>query len=236
MTNPSLPVSDLPVYGRIAEHLAREIAAGRLVDGERLPPERRMSAQFGISVGTLRKALAELAGRGLLRRVQGSGNYVRADGIRDSVYAMFRLERPGGGGMPRARVLSVDLLDKPAQLPAFGQDTRGSRIRRLRFLGDTPVALEEIWLDLSKGRVIEADLSDSLYRYYQQNLGFWIARVEDWVSVGTVPDWAAADFSVLPGTVCGYVERFAWADADSPVEFSRTWFDPDRARYVQRMK
>ena len=50
----------LPIYLRISELLAREIAAGHLLDGERLAPERELSARFGVSVGTLRKSLAEL--------------------------------------------------------------------------------------------------------------------------------------------------------------------------------
>ncbi|MBA4489430.1 GntR family transcriptional regulator [Paracoccus sp. S1E-3] len=46
--------------------MAREIAAGHLLDGERLAPERELAARFGASVGTLRKSLAELTGQGLL--------------------------------------------------------------------------------------------------------------------------------------------------------------------------
>ena len=40
--------------------LIRDIAAGRLSEGERLPPEREMAAELGIAVGTLRQALADL--------------------------------------------------------------------------------------------------------------------------------------------------------------------------------
>jgi hypothetical protein len=72
--------------------------------GERLPPERDMAEELGIAVGTLRKALAELQNRGLLERVQGSGNYVRAISDPKSVYAMFRLELLGGGGLPTAEI------------------------------------------------------------------------------------------------------------------------------------
>ncbi|MCJ8336829.1 MAG: GntR family transcriptional regulator, partial [Epibacterium sp.] len=33
----------------------------------------------------------------------------------------------------------------------------------------------------------------------------------------------------------GFIERFSWADGLAPVEFSRTWFDTDKALYVQRL-
>ncbi len=104
---------------------------------------------WAISVGTLRKALADLTAKGLLERRQGSGNYVRAGAAADSVYAFFRLELIEGGGLPTAEVLSVDAMDKPGDLPDFGQSGQAHRIRRLRRLNGIPAALEEIWLDAS---------------------------------------------------------------------------------------
>ncbi|WP_282170549.1 GntR family transcriptional regulator [Ruegeria atlantica] len=226
----------LPVYVQIAELLIRDIAAGRLIDGERLPPERDLAAELKVSVGTLRKSLAELEKKGMLERIQGSGNYVRETGTQNSVYAMFRLELPEGGGLPRADILSVDHLKKPADLPRFGASDMGSRVRRMRYLNDTIIAVEEIWLDESAGLIDRQLLSDSLYRYYQHQLGFWITRAEDRVSLGTLPDWTPPDFTRPSGETVGYIERFSWSERPEPVEFSKTWFDPDRATYVQRLK
>ncbi|SHH82710.1 transcriptional regulator, GntR family [Cognatishimia maritima] len=226
----------LPVYIQIAELIIRDVSSGRLTDGDRLPPERDMAAEFNTSVGTLRKALAELTNKGLLERIQGSGNYIKTGQVRDSVYGMFRLELPEGGGLPRADILSVATLTKPSDLPRFGFADRAARIRRLRYLNDTIIAVEEIWLDESVGVVTADALSDSLYRYYQKQLGFWITRAEDRVSIGNVPDWAPQSFTRSPGTPVGYIERFSWADQDLPIEFSRTWFDTDQALYVQRLK
>ncbi|MGI9368831.1 MAG: GntR family transcriptional regulator [Ruegeria sp.] len=226
----------LPIYVQIAELLIRDIAAGRLIDGERLPPERDMAAELQVSVGTLRKSLAELEKKGILERIQGSGNYVRETGTQNSVYAMFRLELPQGGGLPRADILSVDFVRKPANLPRFGRSDMGSRVRRTRYLNDTIIAVEEIWLDESAGRIEKHLLSDSLYRYYQHQLGFWITRAEDRVSVGTLPDWTPTDFTKPAGETVGYIERFSWSETADPVEFSKTWFDADRANYVQRLK
>jgi len=226
----------LPIYIQIAELVSRDIAAGRLIKGERLPPERDMALQLNVSVGTLRKALAELEKQGMLARVQGSGNYVRDSGTRGSVYAMFRLELPEGGGLPRADILSVDHLEKTADLPAFGASDGGSRVRRLRYLNDTIIPVEEIWLDESVGQIDQALLSESLYHFYQRHLGFWIVQAEDRVTVGKLPGWTPPKFTKPPGSVVGYIERFSWSDRPAPVEFSKTWFDPDQAIYVQRLK
>jgi len=232
----------LPIYVQIAELLTRDIVAGRLIDGERLPPERDMATELGVSVGTLRKALRDMGEKGLIESVQGSGNYIRSGGDTGTVYAMFRLELLQGGGLPRAKVLDVELRDKPADLPAFGTSAQGTRIRRLRSFNDTIIALEEIWLDADAGLLSGTTISESLYATYRKQLGLWIQRAEDRVSLGQVPDWAPADFSAAPGTTVGYIERLSWADAASSavasgaIEFSRTWFDPTRAVYVQRLK
>ena len=226
----------LPVYIQIAELLARDIAAGRLVGGERLPPERDLARQLSVSVGTLRKALKELESQDLLERIQGSGNYIKVAAGSAGIYSMFRLELPEGGGLPRADVLSVDLIPKPKDLPEFGSSGEASRVRRLRWLNDTIIAVEEIWLDGNAGRIDIDAISESLYRYYQQKLGFWITRAEDRVGIGNVPIWAPDTFTKAKGETVGYIERLSWADGPAPVEFSRTWFDPDQAHYVQRLK
>ncbi|MEO0381430.1 MAG: GntR family transcriptional regulator [Pseudomonadota bacterium] len=226
----------LPIYVQIAELLTRDIVAGRLIDGERLKPEREMAAELGVSVGTLRKALRDMGEKGLIEAVQGSGNYVRAGGDTGTVYAMFRLELLEGGGLPRARVLSLDHMDKPRDLPTFGTSQRGTRIRRLRTLNDTIIAVEEIWLDANAGLITQATISESLYATYRKALGLWILRAEDRVSLGPVPDWAPAAYTPLPGHTVGYIERFSWSDRPEAIEFSRTWFDPARAVYVQRLK
>ncbi|NND41799.1 MAG: GntR family transcriptional regulator [Silicimonas sp.] len=229
--------AELPIYMQTAEMLLREISSGRLIEGEKLPPERDMAADLGIAVGTLRKALDDLETKGFLERVQGSGNYVRHNPDAAGVYAFFRLELLEGGGLPTAKVLTAERLKKPADLPTFGQSPDAHRIRRVRHLSQLPSALEEIWLDGKWATRINAqDLSDSLYYYYQRSLGLLISRVEDKVGVATLPDWTAPDIGVEPGQAVGFVERLSRASDGDVVEYSRTWFNPDRVRYVARIK
>lgn len=227
----------LPLYQQIAELLIRDIAAGRLIDGERLAPERDMAANLGIAVGTLRQALKSLTEKGLLDRVQGSGNYIRAKADAASVYALFRLERVEGGGLPTACVLSVERCPKNPALPAFGTSTEGHRIRRLRFLSGRVAAVEEIWLDGAEvDRIAPGDLSESLYLYYRQRLGIWISRAEDSIGQGPLPSWAPSEFPHPPGTALPLITRVSWAQDGRSVEASLTWYDPATVRYVARLK
>ena len=228
--------SALPKFIQLSEMLIREIAAGRLTDGTRLPPEREMADDLGVAVGTLRKALADVEAKGLLERVQGSGNYVRQRAAVDSVYAFFRLELLKGGGLPTAEVLGVDRLPKPDDFARFGGNPDGHRIRRLRSLDGVLIALEEIWLDGALRDVIAiADLSESLYHFYRHELGVVITSVEDHIGVDATPNWTPDVFHLKGGETAGYIARVSWTAAKEPVEYSRTWYDPKRANYISRM-
>lgn len=231
----SVSTQSLPKAVQISEMLIREIAAGRLTDGARLPTERQMAGDLGIAVGTLRRALAILEEQGLLDRVQGSGNYVRAKKDIRSVYSFFRLELVEGGGLPSADVLEVLRLRKPVDIPDIGVSEWGHRIRRLRLLSGQPVAYEEIWLDYRFCEKLQAaDLNESLYLYYKDRLGLVISEVEDRIGVSELPDWGIASLGIPSGSHCGYVERIGKAQDGSAAEYSRTWFDQSAARYTVR--
>lgn len=226
----------LPLYQQISELLIRDMAAGRLADGARLPPEREMAASLGIAVGTLRRALADLVEKGLLDRVQGSGNYIRHQPAPASVYALFRLELAEGGGLPTAEVLAVDRVQKPEGLPPFGAHPEAWRIRRLRRLSGVVVAVEEIFLDAAHAQDLRAgDLSESLYLHYRNVLGLWIQRVEDRIAQGPLPEWSPPAFPHPGGAVLPCITRVSWAQDNASVEASRTWFDPKRVHYVSRL-
>lgn len=227
----------LPLYVEITVQIARQIAAGHLVDGQKLPPEREMAASYGISVGTLRKALAHLIEMGFVKSLQGSGNYIQKTENAASLYSFFRLELLSGGGLPRAHLLSYQFCKKPADLPVFGKDDHAHMFRRLRYLDDEPIALEEIWLDGAAGAKKDSLLiSESLYQFFKEEFGIWITKAEDWVGLAEVPDWAEPPFACAKGALAGFIERFGTSQTDEIVEYSRTWFDSRKARYVSRLK
>lgn len=236
MGEPSHSASALPLYLQISEMMIRDIAAGRLPDGARLPPERVYAETYGTTVRTLRKALKILEEKGLLHRVQGSGNYVRASTQIDSVYSMFRVELLDGGGLPTAQVLGIQRMAKPADLPDFGLSKDATRIRRLRLLNRVAAVVEEIWLDASAGEIRADRLSDSLYHTYRMQLGLRIAQADDFVSVGAVPDWSPPAFGAALGMIVPHVQRFSRAEGRGIVEYSRNWIDPAVAHYVQRLR
>ncbi len=86
---------DVPKPG-LADRLRRHIAEGGYDHNQRLPPERRMCIEFGVSRGELRKVLAELESDGLIWRHVGRGTFVGARSVinLDDVAYLETLARP----------------------------------------------------------------------------------------------------------------------------------------------
>ncbi|MEM7269610.1 MAG: GntR family transcriptional regulator [Pseudomonadota bacterium] len=227
----------LPLYVQLSERLVREIQAGLLRDGERLAPERDMAVALGVSVGTLRKALADLEAKGMLQRIQGSGNYIRNQAQVDSIYAFFRLETLAGGGLPGAEILSMALASPPPGAPHIGHGDKAVRIRRLRQLDEQDAAVEEIYLDAEYwGQLAGAEVSESLYHFYRETLGLVIAEADDFVSAAEPPAWTPQALRSHSPATWGFVRRTSRDPAGRTVEYSETWFDPSRVTYAARWR
>lgn len=66
-----------PLYQQIKQILLDEIRQGLWKAGEQLPTESALAERFGISVGTVRRALGSLEDEGIINRREGSGTFVR---------------------------------------------------------------------------------------------------------------------------------------------------------------
>lgn len=65
-----------PAYSRLQHYLTLQIENGVWQPGDRIPPERLLAEEHGLSVGTVRKALDNLVRGGYCRRIQGKGTFV----------------------------------------------------------------------------------------------------------------------------------------------------------------
>src|SRR5690348_12364254 len=72
------PSDSLPLYRQLEEVLAAAIRDGQLVPGDRLPSERALADQLGVSRTTTVTPYRELEARGLVRGSTGRGTYVCA--------------------------------------------------------------------------------------------------------------------------------------------------------------
>ncbi|MEU5594570.1 winged helix-turn-helix domain-containing protein [Streptomyces sp. NPDC020298] len=63
-------------YVKLADAIAAEIASGKVPQGAALPGERAMTDVYGVSIGTVRRAIVELRKRGLVATLPAKGTYV----------------------------------------------------------------------------------------------------------------------------------------------------------------
>ena len=77
MWTPQLEGTKGPRYLAVVEALAQDIASGRLEPGRRLPTHRELAERLGVTVGTVSRAYAEAARRGLVSGEVGRGTFVR---------------------------------------------------------------------------------------------------------------------------------------------------------------
>lgn len=75
--NPAIEEMDAPRYLAIADAIERDVAAGVLAEGERLPTHRELARRLGVTVGTVTRGYAEAERRGLTGGEVGRGTFVR---------------------------------------------------------------------------------------------------------------------------------------------------------------
>lgn len=76
---PELGGSGQPRYREIADAIERDMLAGRLAPGWKLPPQRRLAQDIGVDFTTVSRAYAEARSRGLVESHVGRGTFIRAD-------------------------------------------------------------------------------------------------------------------------------------------------------------
>ena len=78
MTNwlPDLEQGKGPLYLRLAERIESDIAEGILAPGTKLPPQRNLAFDIGVTIGTVGRAYNLIRERGLVSGEVGRGTYV----------------------------------------------------------------------------------------------------------------------------------------------------------------
>lgn len=76
---PKLQRTGMPIYIEIADAMANDIDNGKLKPGEKLPPQRNLAFDIGVTIGTIGRAYALARQRGLVTGEVGRGTYVRSN-------------------------------------------------------------------------------------------------------------------------------------------------------------
>src|SRR5262249_12502874 len=121
------PIRSTRAFEEIAAQIRTELAEGRLRVGNRLPSERALSEQFGVSRNTLREALRSLEHAGLLRLQKGASGgafitEVKGDTITTSLLDMFHVGAIQPEKLTEARIWLESIIVREACLRAKPAD------------------------------------------------------------------------------------------------------------------
>jgi len=152
------------LWRQVADGIERSIADGSFATGERLPGEMEIAETYRVNRHTVRRALATLAERGLVRAERGSGTYVQAPRIAYPLRARTRFSEIVGAGGREPRGQLIGASEEPATRELAKQlglktGTPLIRIEALRLADRTPICLGTTWLAAARfpeaGRIYE---------------------------------------------------------------------------------
>lgn len=230
--------SALPLYHQLKEIIKKQIYDNAWQRDEMIPSENELAAGFGISAGTVKKAISELVHEGLLYRRQGKGTFIARPDFKRSFIRFFRYGSGGQaeGQTPASRVLHSEIISPEARVREvlkLADDDRVIIIQRLRILEDVPFMLEYIFLPERTFRGFEqVDISrELLYPIYDQKFQTPIIWAEEYLEPEIAHEDVAAHLSITPGVPVISIERIAYTHGDRPVEYRRSIGRGDRFRY-----
>jgi GntR family transcriptional regulator len=228
-----------PLWAQIEASLRARISSGEFSPGERLPAERDLARELGVSRMTVRQALGVLAEAGLVERGVGRGTFVSSAGkvvhdLRRVIGFTEAVERQGLRA--GARVLEARERQPPARVAAalgLPAGENALRIRRLRSAGGRVLAIEDSWLPARRfPGLLDHDLTGSIYALLRDPYG--LAPVEALERLEPVAASAqeARALGIEPGAPLMQVERVARTAQGITVEYARDRHRGDRARFL----
>ncbi|WP_033335361.1 GntR family transcriptional regulator [Microbispora sp. NRRL B-24597] len=227
-SHPGIDRSDTrPLHVQVRDLLHAEITSGSARPGSALPTEEELQQRFGVSRSVVRQALGALVELGLVQRSRGRGSIIAAAPV-----LRRRVQRAGGlneealshGQQLVTRVLSVERSPAPESARAALGSGRTTRIERLRYLGDLPVAYMTTWVSSDTFPHFTAQLLDG-------NSLLELMRAHGYVPVGgprqvqavAADDLVAGHLHVATGDPLLLLEGVTRDESGRGLEWFRVW-------------
>ncbi|HXG03332.1 MAG TPA: GntR family transcriptional regulator [Candidatus Binatia bacterium] len=234
-------IGRVPRYHRIAEELREQIRSGRLAPGERLPNQRHLAREFGVTLMTLRQALEVLERDDLIVRRHGLGTFVAAPSVEYDILALRRFagELTALGEHVTTRVLQARFVPADRRVAAaleLGPRARVLALERLRLVEGHPMSLQRSFLPPAVGEeVLKADLATTpLRQILEFKLGLILTRARETVAAVRLPAREACELGCRPGVPAFESERTSYA-GPRPVVFDRVFIPGDRFRITREL-
>jgi GntR family transcriptional regulator len=225
-TSPGVPLGT-PLYKEIKRQMMEALTGGEWRPGEAIPAERRLSERYGISIGTVRKAIDELVAENILIRQQGRGTFV-ASHTRDRLLFYFFHVVPESGpkAYPEVQFLSFAKARADrmvAEKLGLAVDDPVIRIRNRLRLSGSPIMIDDItvpvvrFADLTETQV--RDRTSTIYNLYQEAFGISVVRTSERLRATLADAEFATLLDVARGSPLLQIRRVAHTYNDVPVEY-----------------
>jgi GntR family transcriptional regulator len=219
-----------PLYLQIKVLLEQSLDAGEWRPGEAIASETELAGRYGVSQGTVRKAIAALADDNLVVRKQGKGTFVATHTEEKlSLFRFLRIRRADARDeYPASRVLDVRRGKAGAEVARLLSLKSGDPVlvlRRVLDFSGQPVVLDEITLPallfkgLTKAKVDA--YRGSMYSFFETEFGVRMLKAHEKLRAIGADATSAAILNVEPGFPLLAVDRVTLTYGDRPVEWRR---------------
>jgi GntR family transcriptional regulator len=231
------PRPAVALHHQIKEDLFLHLRSERFTPGLALPSEEALCEHYGVSRGTLRRAIADLVSEGYLERYRGRGTFVSRSKLESGVVGAYnRFHVVGPALDPGGRVLFCRRVRAAKDIAAMLDARPGTRLwvlERVRFTDGQPVSLQTSFLPydlcptLAHQNLGEQHLIDVLREVYNVHLASAIEYVEPTLADGH----AARHLGVRLRTPLFQIERTTYTAGGVIAEYRRAVLRGDVYRY-----
>jgi len=227
-----------PLYLQIQEYLAEQIVSGELKPESRIPSERELSTELGVSRMTVRRAITELVNEGLVERVHGAGTFVakpKVEYAASELVSYTNAMRSRGLRVSR-QLLEFDEVPASRRLAERLQVSIGHNLYRVVLLylaNRIPVILERSFFpcercpDLQDYDLEKTSIYDLLTQAYQIR----VSHIDQSIESIVASEIAARQLRVDDGFPLLMITRAVYRQEDHrPVLYSQDLLRSDYAR------
>jgi len=127
----------LALYKQVQERLREEIASGKLKEGDLIPSEQELARGYGVSQGTVRKAILDLTHQGIFYRKQGKGTFVVFDKASRGRYRNFRFVNGLNSELVNVNLgfVKIGVIPARGEVAQYLQLRNGAKVIRLDRMG-----------------------------------------------------------------------------------------------------
>jgi GntR family transcriptional regulator len=232
-----------PLYRQAKRQLIAAIEDGRYAPGDALPSETQLAQALGVSIGTLRHAVDELAAEHIVVRRQGRGTFVALHSPDRFLFQYFHVERSDGvRDLPDVQTVVFERArcsGDAAQVLRLREGDPVFAVTNRLLLQGRPVVLDRLTLPavLFKGLTEKrwTERTGTIYQLYQSAFGITVLQAHERANAVAADRQAAKWLGVVPGAPVLQVRRTATTFGDRPVEYRVSLIDTARHDYVHRL-